>query len=140
MGDVGLDSILIHDLKIIPTSGGNVMHVMKSSDDVFHEFGEAYFSWIEPGRVKAWKRHKIMTMNLAVPVGSVKFVFFTSPVNFREVIIGENFYKLITVPPGIWYGFSGHSRNSSLILNLADTMHNPDEVERKDCATVDFKW
>jgi hypothetical protein len=44
MGDVSLDSILIHDLKIITTSGGNVMHVMKSSDDVFYEFGEAYFS------------------------------------------------------------------------------------------------
>jgi dTDP-4-dehydrorhamnose 3,5-epimerase len=81
-----------------------------------------------------------MTMKPAVPVGSVKFVFFTSPENFREVIIGENFHKLITVPPGIWYGFSGHGRNSSLILNLADTVHNPDEVERKGCATVDFKW
>ena len=32
-------------------------------------FEEAYFSLIDKDAVKAWKRHKTMTLNLVVPLG-----------------------------------------------------------------------
>ena len=64
-----IDNFLITPLGIINTPGGNVMHGMKESDSGFSGFSEAYFSEIDFGAIKAWKRHKEMTLNLVVPVG-----------------------------------------------------------------------
>ena len=63
-------------------------------------YGEAYFSWVKMGVIKAWKQHLRMTMNLVVPVGMVRFVFCDLENNaFREEEIGVNSYSRITVPP-----------------------------------------
>ena len=63
-----MDQIKISPLKKIPSVGGDVWHALKSTDESFQGFGEAYFSWIELGSIKAWKQHIRMTMNLLVPV------------------------------------------------------------------------
>ena len=36
---------------------------------------EELFSTIKCNKIKAWKRHLKMTMNLIVPLGNVKFIF-----------------------------------------------------------------
>jgi dTDP-4-dehydrorhamnose 3,5-epimerase len=61
------------DLKIILSEDGSVMHSLKSSEKDFKGFGESYFSTVNNGAIKAWKRHKKMTLNLTVPVGIVRF-------------------------------------------------------------------
>ena len=73
-----LDAIEIFSLKNISVVGGNVMHGIKNSDEGFEGFGEAYFSWIEPYVVKAWKKHLKMTMKIIVPLAKVKFVSYYS--------------------------------------------------------------
>ena len=70
-----IKDLLITPLNIIDTPGGNVMHAMKGSDPGFVKFGEAYFSKVNPFEIKAWKRHKEMTLNLVVPQGKIRFVF-----------------------------------------------------------------
>jgi dTDP-4-dehydrorhamnose 3,5-epimerase len=131
MGSIINNEIITTPLKQVNVEGGNVLHALKNTDNGYHGFGEAYFSWIEHGSIKAWKRHLRMTMNLIVPVGNVQFVFITDEGNLlvRE-IIGENNYVRITVPPGIWFGFKGEFASKSLVLNLASITHDPDEVER----------
>ena len=73
------------------------MHVLKSSDRGFEKFGEAYFSCINSCAVKAWKKHTLMTLNLVVPIGKVKFVFHdkNNPDEFREEIIGVKVQNLV---------------------------------------------
>jgi dTDP-4-dehydrorhamnose 3,5-epimerase len=131
MGTIINNEIITTPLKQVNVEGGNVLHALKNTDNGYHGFGEAYFSWIEHGSIKAWKRHLRMTMNLIVPVGKVQFVFITDEGNLlvRE-IIGEDNYVRITVPPGIWFGFKGEFAPKSLVLNLASITHDPDEVER----------
>jgi dTDP-4-dehydrorhamnose 3,5-epimerase len=131
MGLIIKKEIIITPLKQVYVEGGDVLHAIKNTDNGYHGFGEAYFSWIEHGSIKAWKRHLRMTMNLIVPVGNVQFVFITDEGNLlvRE-IIGEDNYVRITVPPGIWFGFKGEYAPKSLVLNLASITHDPDEVER----------
>ena len=92
MGEATLiNSILVTPLARITTPGGDVMHAMKKSDVEFVGFGEAYFSWINAGSVKAWKRHNRMFMNIIVPVGNVRFVFYTDENSgFRIEEIGED--------------------------------------------------
>ena len=142
MDTVSLDQVQVTPLARIPVAGGDVMHVMKASDTGFNEFGEAYFSWVEVDAVKAWKLHQRMTMNLAVPVGEVRFVFFLpapAPV-FREECIGTSHYARLTVPPGIWFGFQGLAEPQSLVLNIANLEHDPDESLRKEKEDISYNW
>ena len=142
MGDVSSDDILVTPLKRIPTVGGDVLHALKKTDAGFDGFGEIYFSWVEQGAIKAWKYHKRMTLNLVVPVGEVSFVFHLTNQknNFRTENIGEERYVRLTVPPGIWFGFQGRDSGQSLLMNLADMAHEPDEVLRKKKSEFVYNW
>ena len=136
-----LDQIQMTPLRRISTNGGDVLHAMKSTEGSFHGFGEAYFSWVDSNVVKAWKQHLEMTINLVVPLGKVRFVFHDPESSFfREELIGEQYYQRLTVPPGIWFGFQGNAMSSSLILNLANLSHSPEEVIRKDLEEIQFNW
>ena len=138
------NGVLITPLKIIETKGGNVLHSLKDKDTGFNGFGEAYFSEIQPGAIKAWKLHKDMTLNITVPIGKVRFVLFDdrdkSTNEFQELTISRQNYVRLTVPPLIWVGFQGLSDASSLLLNIADIPHNPNESIRKDLNEIYFDW
>jgi dTDP-4-dehydrorhamnose 3,5-epimerase len=139
MGSV--NDVVVTPLQRIKTMGGDVMHGVKSTDVGFQGFGEAYFSWISSGAVKAWKCHKLMTMNLIVPVGNVKFVFFSmDDCKFRVENIGIDHYSKLTVPPGIWFGFKGLSSKSSLVLNISSIVHDPSEVDRLNLTDIEYSW
>ena len=142
MSTKNLDDILVTRLKRIPTVGGDVLHVLKNSDARFKGFGEVYFSWVERGAIKAWKCHQRMTLNLVVPMGEVSFVFhLTNQKNsFRTENIGEERYVRLTVPPGIWYGFRGRGSGQSLLMNLADMAHDPDEILREITSEFIYNW
>ena len=146
MGVVSLDDILVTRLKRIPTVGGDVMHGLKKSDNGFNGFGEVYFSWVEQGAIKAWKCHQRITLNLIVPLGEVRFVFFSKErlaeqkEEFRIEKLGDNRYSRLTVPPGIWFGFQGIALGRSLLMNLADIEHDPEEVLNKPVSNFFYDW
>ena len=142
MGVVSLMDILVTPLRRIPTIGGDVMHALKNSDNGFNGFGEVYFSWVERGAIKAWKCHQHMTLNLVVPLGEISFVFHIKDHEncFRTENIGEEKYVRLTVPPGIWFGFQGRGSGQSLLMNLADMVHDPDEVLRKKTSEIVYNW
>ena len=137
---VTINEIIATPLRRIPVSGGDVLHAMKKSDNGFTGFGESYFSQIESNVVKAWKKHLKMTLNLIVPFGRVRFVFMVNDGLFREEIIGDGNYVRLTIPPGIWFGFKGDYENTSLILNIANIEHSPEEIERKDISKIKYNW
>ena len=122
--------VKIQKLATIPLAKGDVRHILKKSDESYNGFGEAYFSWILPNEKKGWKFHKKMTMNLVVPVGRVLFQFtkdIEDQSNLMSTEIGEDNYRLITVKPGLWFSFEGWGESSSLVLNIANIEHDPDE-------------
>ena len=100
-----IDGVLLTQQKIINVSGGDVFHGVKVSDLGFDGFGEAYFSTIEFGAIKGWKRHRLMTLNLLVPIGEIKFVIYddrpASTTNglFQEVTLSPSNYCRLTIPP-----------------------------------------
>ena len=85
-----------------------------------------------------------MTMNIVVPVGQVRFVFRSVNEDGIEKFlvedIGVSRYARITVPPGIWFGFQGLHTSESLVLNIASTPHDTNEVERLQLSDVDYIW
>ena len=142
----GINGVLVTPLKIIDTPGGDVMHAMKRSDDGYSSFGEAYFSTIEPGVIKGWKRHREMTLNLVVPVGAVRFIVFDNRLEsnsfdlFQQVVLSTENYCRLTIPPMLWVGFQGIDDETSMLLNIANTEHDPDEVDHMDLKDIDFDW
>ena len=141
MGAVALEQIQITPLKRIAVAGGDVLHALKCTEEGFRGFGEAYFSMVEPGAVKAWKMHRRMTLNLVVPMGEVRFVFLSADGEARrEITIGNSNYVRLTVPPGILFGFQGLAQPNSLVLNLADMPHDPEEVVRKAVEEFACDW
>lgn len=139
-----IEDVIITQLDIIDTRGGNVMHAMKNSSAGYSKFGEAYFSQVHNGAVKAWKRHKTMVLNLVVPVGKIKFVLFDdrkiSSGKFQEVVLSKENYCRLTVPPMIWMGFQGLDSDISLLLNIANIVHSPEESDRKPVNNIKYEW
>ncbi len=133
-----IHDVVVHPLTQIADERGKVMHMLRSDSPLFRQFGEVYFSLVTPGAVKAWKRHRKIVQNLTVPVGAVRFALYDdragSP-SFGDVQVlevGEELYRLVQIPPGIWYGFQGLGARPSLIANCTDLPYDPDEVERVD--------
>ena len=117
------------------------MPILKKKESKRWNFEEAYFSKVKFDKVKAWKFHLKMTLNLVVPSGKVKFVFYSEKDKcFRVIVTGEKRYLRLTVPPKIWFGFKGLSKKENIILNLTNVEHNPREILRRDKNKIKFNW
>lgn len=131
--------VIIKPLQKFHLKEGDVLHALKASETEFNKFEEAYFSTIKFNKIKAWKRHLRMTMNLIVPVGEVQFNFYSQEKKLlSNTIIGERNYSRITVPPMTWFGFKGLASSTSYILNISNKFHDPSEVERKPLSFLNF--
>ncbi len=149
MNATTIDGVVTLDLRVIPTEGGPVLQMLRPDSPMFMSFGELYFSEVEPGAVKAWKRHTRQTQHFAVPVGRMKVVVHDSrpgsPTfgNTAEFLLGRpDHYRLLRIPPLVWYGFSAVSETPALICNCADIPHAPAESERapKDTPEIPYRW
>lgn len=139
-----IDGVIITPLKQIRDDRGAVFHMLRTDAPHFAGFGEVYFSVINPGVVKGWRRHARMTMSLTVPKGRVKLVLADGNGAVQEIILGEAEaeYQLVTVPPMVWNGFQCLSDEPAIIVNCASIPHTPDEVERipLDSFEVEYTW
>lgn len=147
MDKITVEGVLLTPLKKIYHPKGDVFHGMKKSDDGFSGFGEAYFSTINFKDTKPWKKHLEMTLNFVVPLGEIRFVIYddrnesSSKGNFFDVVLGENNYQRITIPPGVWVAFNGVGNKYNLLLNLANIEHDPNEIERKvKLSEIAYNW
>jgi dTDP-4-dehydrorhamnose 3,5-epimerase len=127
--------IILTPLKIIRGDSGNVMHAMKKNEESFAGFGEAYFSTVQQGAGKGWKCHREMILNIVVPEGSICIVLYDDRPGsstrgmINEIILSQDNYQRLTVPPGIWMGFKGMSSGTNLLLNMASILHDPAEAD-----------
>lgn len=159
--------ILLTPLRRISVPRGDVFHAIKASAPGYAGFGEAYFTTVEFGAVKGWKRHREMTMNLIVPAGAVEFVVYdgepepTAAVpntgapaldntavvsnsgNFRSITLSpesDETYQRLTVPPGLWMAFAGRGEGLNLVMNFASIEHRPDESDNLPLDGIAWNW
>ena len=133
--------ILFEPLPKIKVEGGDILKIFNTKDRIYNKFGEAYFSFIIKDKIKAWKFHERITMNLSVPIGEVLFVFYSEEIeNYEEFLLGENNYGRLTVPPKKWFGFKGIHKEKSLIINITNEIHDPKEIRRLNIKDFDYKW
>lgn len=143
-----IDGVQIVPLRQIADERGKVMHMLRRDAPHFLEFGEIYFSSVNPGAVKAWHLHKTMVLNYAVPHGDIKLVLYDeredSPTKgeIQEIAMGPDDYNLVIIPALVWNGFTGLGETASLVANCATIPHDPDEIVRRDPFDPDipYEW
>lgn len=138
---MGQSSVTFTPLSPIRHPQGDLFPGLKSTDPSFLGFGEAYFSTVNTNQIKAWRRHRQMTLNLLVPVGSVKIVVWDEiHQSTSEFTLSPDNYGRLTVPPLHWYGFYGVGPGANLILNVASIPHDPTEMDREPVETFPYDW
>jgi len=135
-----MDGIILTPLKQIHHPKGDIFHAMKKGDVGYSGFGEAYFSTVNKGDVKGWKKHTKMTLNLIVPIGAVKFVVYDGDKKeFFDVVLSQKNYQRLTVKPNLWMAFQGMEENN-ILLNLASIEHDSDEAENIELDDIKYEW
>ena len=90
--------------------------------------------------------HKEMTLNLVVPMGSIRFVVYdgrnssSTFGNFQEFILSRSNYNRLTIPPGVWVGFQGVGVEDNILLNIANIPHDDNEVDHVPLEEFDYNW
>ena len=136
-------------LRQIPDARGAVLHMLRNDAPDFLQFGECYFSEVLPGAVKGWKRHRVQTQTLAVPVGRMRMVMYddrSESLTYKNLLALElgrpDAYVRLKIPPGIWYGFACVGDFPALLVNCADYPHEPSEGETRplDTPEIPYNW
>ena len=143
-----IEGVSLTPLEIIPGDAGDILHAMKRTDASFCGFGEVYFSTVNRGQVKDWKRHRKMTLGLVVPCGEIKFVLYDDRAKspscgkILEIVLSLGNYQRLTVPPMIWMGFMGIGHGLNMLLNIASIPHDPQEADRMrpDDNHIQYDW
>ncbi len=142
-----IEGVTLHDEKQIIVPKGNIFHAIKSNSEGFCGFGEAYFSQIEQGAIKGWKRHNRYTLNIVVPVGAIRFVIYDDREesltygNFEEVVLSaKDNYKRLTVAPGLWMAFQGLGEGLSILMDVIPDIHLEKETDRKKIEEIAFAF
>lgn len=144
-----IEGVWVQELAEIETEGGPVLHMLRAGDSLYRKFGEIYFSVVLPGAVKAWKYHRLQTQNFAVPWGMLEVVVYDDRENSPTRGALESFllgrpgqYRLLHIPPGLWYGFACRSEGTAVLANCADIPHSPGESVRipRDSPLIPHIW
>jgi len=144
-----IDGVVVTELRQISDERGTVLHMLRCDAPEFTRFGECYFSEVLPGAVKAWKRHRAQTQNIAVPVGRIRMAMYddrqgaATRGQLHVMDLGRpDAYVRLRIPPGLWYGFACISVTPALLANCADLLHDPtdSEVRPVNDPAIPYAW
>ena len=134
-----IPGVSVFDLRRIESDQGAVLHALKSSEESFNGFGEAYFSTVKSGVIKGWKQHQRMAMNLVVPTGRIAFCCWArdETESATIVVLAENYVRL-SIEAGVWMAFKGLDVRENILLNIASIEHDPEEAINKPLDYLPF--
>ncbi len=133
-----IEGVQVIPLRRIADERGTILHMLKSTDPHFRQFGEIYFSTIYRGVVKGWHRPREMTLNYACVFGHIKLVLYdereASPTRgeLMELFLGPDDYSLVVIPPEVWSGVKGMSEPFAIVANCCTHPHDPSRSVRID--------
>lgn len=143
---------MIRGVEIVPLrrltdDRGAVMLMLKETDPHFLRFGEVYFSTVNAGVVKAWKKHRRITANYACVHGRIRVALHDGRIDSptagatTDVLLSpEQEYSLVVIPPGVWHGFQGLAEPFSILANCATEPSDPEELERLEPTDADIPY
>lgn len=142
-----IDGLQSRALDVRSDPRGDLFKLLTRDSPEFRGFSEAYVSKVAPHSIKAWRLHKEVTSNLVLICGEALMVCKKIKGEGEMTQETEQFElddrnpTLITVPPGVWYGFKAGS-TGGVFVNLIDSLHDDEEVLRQssNSALLGFDW
>ena len=131
---------MIDGAKVIPRKRheddrGYLTEILRSDDDHFTRFGQAYLTGCHPGVVKAWHKHAKQQDSFYVVRGTMKVGLHDdrdgSPTQgeYQTVVLGERGQDaLLVIPAGVWHGMMALGE-FSLMLNIPSELYDYDEPD-----------
>ena len=116
---------------IFQTSQGELLKYIQQDHKDFDSFGESYFSWLKPGIVKGWYRHKKYQSYVTSPTCNLHLAVLNKNESFKFKLTRDSF-GYIVIPSGYYYAMKSLDESPSLIVNTLDNVYEASEVEKKD--------
>ncbi len=144
-----VSGVTFTELRQVSDERGALLHMLRCDATEFSRFGECYFSEVMPGAIKAWKRHRIQTQNVAVPMGRIRMVIYDDREGsvtrglLQELELGRpDSYLRVKIPPGVWYGFACIGDRPALLANCTDLPHDSTEGEQcpPNSRIIPYQW
>ena len=131
-----IEGVQIIKKSVISDDRGKILHMLRSDDKNFKKFGEIYFSYVYPKKIKAWHLHKKMTLNYVAAFGEIKLVLYDDRKESKtigkvqEIFLSNNNHELVSIPPMVWNGFASANDNVAVLANCSDIPHDKSEIVR----------
>lgn len=131
-----IEGVRTKQLKVIPDERGFLMEMLRSDDEFYQKFGQAYVTCAYPGVVKGWHYHKKQTDHFICVSGMMKVVLYDgredSPTKglVNEFFLGEKNPMLLVIPNLVLHGMKGIGTTPALMINIPTELYNykePDE-------------
>ena len=122
-------------LKVIPDERGRLMEALRSDDELFIKFGQAYITTAYPGIIKGWHYHTKQTDHFVIVKGMMKVVLYDqrdgSPTKglINEFFMGEKNPILVTIPPGVVHGMKGIGTEPAMLVNVPTELYKYDKPD-----------
>lgn len=130
-----IDGVEIKQLRVMSDERGWLMECLRSDEDGFVKFGQAYVTAARCGVVKAWHYHKKQVDNFTVVHGMAKVVLYDgregSPTKgeVNEFFMGDRNPIRVTIPAGVCHGFKGISPGEAIVLNIPTELYRYDDPD-----------
>ena len=130
-----IKDVVVKKLRPIPDERGRLMEILRSDDDIFQKFGQAYVTVGYPGVVKGWHYHKKQDDYFCALSGMLKVVLYDpredSPTKgeINEFFMGVHNPILLKIPRFVYHGFKAIGTTEGMILNIPTEAYNHDEPD-----------
>ena len=91
---------------------------------------EIYTTTVKSGHDRGWRRHLRATNRLSAILGEIIVHVEGNVGPIFTYNINSTNPSLLIIPPTYWFKFEGLN-SSSVIINMTDIKHDPDEMERR---------
>jgi len=149
-----IDGVEIKELKKITTydfqkkENGFLIDILRGDDEIKKDgpkLDQIYMTTAFPGKVKGFHWTKKKTYLFCVVIGKAKLVIIDDREDSKtigmvnEIIIGEDNYKVVRIPPLVKRGFKNIGENMLVMLNIVTPGFDPKDPDILDWK-YDYKW
>lgn len=134
--------------RTVANERGGLREVWAQGDAISGNLDHVYTTTTLPGIVKAWYRHRTQTDNITVLSGTARFALYDTRTEGQHALrtfeMTADAPQVLTIPPGVWHGFSAIGDAPLVMLHLNDRLYdwiNTDEEKiDADHASIPHSW
>lgn len=129
-------------LASVDAEGGEIIKAISTNSKEFQGFGEAYFSKLNQGIFRGWRRHDRSDSIVFIISGSASFHFVPDSSKCFTISLGICIEEKVClqIPRGLLFGFIASSSRPVTIMNFSSVRHDQDEVARLPAEDHVCEW